>query len=192
MKLRTRTSIAALAIASVVGGGITGAVLTSPAVALAQTAEDQATDDTPSTSGDVVDREARRGSRFGGRLLGAASEDVANILGMTVDEIRDAVRAGSSVADLAAANGADLQQVIDLLVVQAQERLDEAVADGRLTAAEAAEKVAGIETRVTEMVNGEFAHAAREPGARGGGDVRGGPGEQPGAGEDLDSANTDA
>lgn len=191
MKLRTRTSIAALAVATVVGGGIAGAALTVPAPAFAQEAEDEATTEAPSVTSDGADEEGRCGSQFGGRLFGGASEDVAAILGVAVDELREAVRAGSSIADVAAENGADVQQVIDLLVVQAQERLDAAVAAGRLTADEAAEKAAEIETRITEMVNGELVRGGAGVGGRGDGDGRGGPGGTRGGGEDLGNAETD-
>ncbi len=186
MKLRTRTSIAAVAVASVIGGGVAGAVLTGPATALAQETEDESTTiaDGVTTLEDVLSglvsegvitqeqadavgeaiREARpmRGHRHsGGGFLRGASEDVAAIIGVTVDELGEALRSGSSLADVAAENGADAQEIIDLLVAEAQERLDTAVENGRLTEDEAAEKAAELETRITEMVNGELERGQR-------------------------------
>lgn len=195
MKFRTRTSIAAVAVASVIGGGVAGAVLTGPAAAIAQ--ETEADDDAAVVSegfqtleevlADLVDegvitqqqadvvgerlQEARpeRGFRHGmGRgFIGGGLEDVAETLGMSVEDLGAALRDGSSIADIAAANSVDVQDVVDVLVAQAQERLDAAVADGHLTGDEAAERAAEIETRITEMVNGELEFGRRGGHGRG-------------------------
>jgi hypothetical protein len=54
---------------------------------------------------------------------------------------------------VAEANGVDVQKVIDALVAEAQAHLDEEVAEGDLTQAEADAKKAALVERVTEMVN---------------------------------------
>lgn len=195
MKIRTRTSIAAVAIASVVGGGAAGAVLSGPATAFAQEAEDEGsalTEDASSledvlaelvadgtitqTQADSVataieEAGALRGHghrHHRGGFIGDG-EELATILGMTTDELSEALRSGSSIADIAAENSVDVQEIIDLLVAQAQERLDTAVAEGRLTADEAAEKSSELATRITEKVNGEFEGRGRGNGGPGGG-----------------------
>ena len=60
-----------------------------------------------------------------------------------------------SIADIATANGVDVQTVIDTLVTEAQEHLDLAIENGRLTAAEAATKLDDLNERITARVNGE-------------------------------------
>lgn len=188
MKFRTRTSIAAVAVASVIGGGVAGAVLTAPAAALAQETgvEDDGTviADGFQTLEDVLSelvdegvitqeqadavgerlQEARpqRGFRgMGHGPIGGALEDVAEVLGLTVEDLSAALMDGSSLADAAAESNVDVQDVIDVLVAQAQEHLDQAVADGRLTADEATERAAEIETRITDMVNGDVDFGGR-------------------------------
>ena len=46
-----------------------------------------------------------------------------------------------------------MQEVVDELVGELQERLDNAVADGRFDQAEADEKAADAEAKITDMVN---------------------------------------
>lgn len=93
-----------------------------------------------------TEERGRRGHHRGQRNLSV----VTDILGVTADELRTELRAGNSLADVA---GADTGAVIDALVAQANERLDAKVADGSITAEEAAEKAEGIVDKVTEKVN---------------------------------------
>lgn len=102
----------------------------------------------------LPERDGHHGHR-GHRGPGMDGEVVAGLLGIDAEELRDALRDGQSIADLADANGVDVQTVIDALVDEAQGHLDLAVEDGRLTEAEAAEKAATIEERITAHVNGE-------------------------------------
>ena len=115
---------------------------------------------------DETGERGRRGHHRGARNLSV----VTDILGMTSEELRAELRAGNSLADIA---GADTDAVIDALVAAANERLDAKVADGSITAEEAAERAAGIEDKVTEKVN-----TVRT--ARGDGEGRRGPGGQAG------------
>lgn len=96
-----------------------------------------------------------RGGHRGHRGPGMDGEVVAGLLGIEAEELRDALRDGQSIADLATANGVDVQTVIDALVAEAQGHLDLAVENGRLTEEEAAEKAADLEARITARVNGE-------------------------------------
>jgi hypothetical protein len=108
---------------------------------------------------------------------GAGLETVAEFLGISVDDIRAALEEGQTLADVAADNGSSAQALIDELVAEAEERLDQAIADGRLDEAEKADKLAEITERVTDMVNGEF-EFGRPGGERG--PRPGGPGRGPG------------
>lgn len=90
-----------------------------------------------------------------GRHPGMDGEVVAELLGIDAVELRAALREGQSIADLAEANGVDVETVIDALVDEAERHLDLAVEDGRLTEAEADERLADITERITDRVNGE-------------------------------------
>jgi hypothetical protein len=83
---------------------------------------------------------------------GFDGEVLAELLGIDVAELREQLRGGASIADIAEANGVDLQTVIDALVAEASEHLDLAVESGRLTQEEADEKLADVTERITEMV----------------------------------------
>lgn len=104
------------------------------------------------------DRPGRRGHR-----LGNVSEVVTEVLGLEAEELREQLRAGNSLADIAETQGVELEVLISALVDEAQDKIDEAVADGKLSADEAAERLEDIEERVTARVNGE-----RPEGRRGG------------------------
>ena len=77
----------------------------------------------------------------------------AEALGLTGSELNEELRAGKSIAQVAQERGVDVQVVIDARVTAHTERIDEAVAEGRLTEEQAAEKKAALAERVTEMVN---------------------------------------
>ncbi|WP_139492566.1 hypothetical protein [Brevibacillus dissolubilis] len=88
---------------------------------------------------------------FGGHG-GFASEELATLLNLDQDALKEQLQSGKSLAEIAEAQGVTKQAVIDLLVSEHQARLDQAVTDGKLTAEKAAEMKTDMETRVTEMV----------------------------------------
>lgn len=90
-----------------------------------------------------------------GHRPGMDGEVVADLLGIEASELRSALRDGQTIADLAEANGIDVQTVIDALVAEVEGHLDLAVADGRLTEDEAVERLADVTERITARVNGE-------------------------------------
>lgn len=92
----------------------------------------------------------------------------ATALGMTEAELRTELEAGNSIAQVAKAKGVALQTVIDALVAKQQAHIAEHVAEGKLTQAEADEKLANLEARVTEMVNKTGLPMKGGPGGRGG------------------------
>jgi polyhydroxyalkanoate synthesis regulator phasin len=88
-------------------------------------------------------------------------QELLSLLGVTEDELREAMRSGSTLADLAEEQGVARQDVIDLMVTQAQERIAAAVENGKLTQEEADEKLADITEVITDKVNnggGFFGH----------------------------------
>lgn len=105
---------------------------------------------------------------------------VAEFLGMEVDDFREALQEYDTLADLAAANGSSGSELISFLVGQAEERLDQAVEDGKIEQAEADEKLAEVTVKITEMVNSEIPEdAGRRRAGRGGPGEQGASGDQP-------------
>jgi DNA-binding CsgD family transcriptional regulator len=79
--------------------------------------------------------------------------EAATALGMTEAELMTELNAGKSVADVAKAKNIDLDTVIAKLTAAFKAHLDEEVASGKHTQAEADAKLAEFSTRVTTMVN---------------------------------------
>jgi DNA-binding CsgD family transcriptional regulator len=79
--------------------------------------------------------------------------DAAKVLGMTEAELKTELEAGKSIADVAKAKNIDLDTVIAKLTAAFKAHLDEEVASGKHTQAEADAKLAEFSTRVTTMVN---------------------------------------
>jgi hypothetical protein len=83
-------------------------------------------------------------------------DEAADAIGIDDDELLDALREGQTIAEVAESNGVDPQTVIDAIVASAQERLDEAVADGDIDQDDANERRADLTERITEFVNEGF------------------------------------
>jgi hypothetical protein len=84
---------------------------------------------------------------------GVGSEALTDLLGLDAEELRTQLRDGSTLADIATAQGVEVQAVIDELVAEVEERTTNAVENGRIDQAEADEKLAEAEARITDMVN---------------------------------------
>lgn len=110
------------------------------------------------------DEEGRRGPRHGGA-------QIAEFLGIDPEDLRAQLQAGATPGEIADANGSSAQALIDFIVGEAQSRLDEAVANGDLTQAEADDRLARITERATTFVNegpqpGEGRHGRHHRGLR--------------------------
>jgi hypothetical protein len=128
------------------GGGVAGALLGTPSLSGAQDGtEDTTTDDTTASDGAGPGRFEHRGEG-----LAVAAEAI----GITEDELRTALADGQSIAQVAEAEGVDVQTVIDALVANGTERLEEAIAE--------------LPERMTELVNREGLPDRRGPGGPGG------------------------
>lgn len=77
----------------------------------------------------------------------------AEALDMTPQDLLAALREGQSIADIAAEQGVDTQVIVDAQLAQIQERLDQAVADGKITQQRADWMLSQAETRMTEMLD---------------------------------------
>jgi hypothetical protein len=95
------------------------------------------------------------GGRGGGGMFGRGpgSEALTELLGIDAETLHTQLHDGSTLAEIAQAQGVEVQQVIDTLVAEATERINGAVADGRIDQAEADEKLAELTDRITDMVN---------------------------------------
>lgn len=107
--------------------------------------------DTDTEESDTVDGEpdGRRGHRGGCNL-----EAAAQAIGIDEAELRSAVQDGQSIADVAEANDVEVDVVIDAMVEAKADHISEKVAEGRITQDEADEKLAELEARITDQVNG--------------------------------------
>lgn len=171
-----RKTIAVLATLTIVLGGFaTALIVQTPSVATAQETD---TSESPASTGieeilsdlveeDVISEgqadqilaalqqrlgEFRMGHRgFGGSHLATAAE----IIGIDIDTLREALRDGQTLAEVAEANGVSTQALIDGLVVEMNANLDEAIEDGKLTGEQAEEIRANAAERIESMVNGE-------------------------------------
>jgi hypothetical protein len=90
----------------------------------------------------------------------------AAYLGVEEDALRERLRDGDTLAEVAKDQGKPVDGLVTAIVAATTKRLDEAVAAGRITKAQRDEIVGGLKERTTAIVNGDF------PALRG----RGGPG----------------
>ena len=92
----------------------------------------------------------------------------ATYLGLSEEQLRTELESGKTLAQIATAHGKTPEGLVKALVDAASKKLDEAVAAGRLTRAEADSLLKGLEQRITDFVNGRFPRPFRDhPGMRG-------------------------
>jgi hypothetical protein len=89
----------------------------------------------------------------GGRGGIWADGEVAEFLGLTQEELRDALQGGATLESLLP-EGATVDQLVTIVVDDLEEHLADGVEDGRLTQAEADEKLAEATERITERITG--------------------------------------
>jgi hypothetical protein len=85
---------------------------------------------------------------FIGRL-----EAAAGYIGITEAQLRTELEGGKSLAQVATAHGKSVDGLIGALVAAAKEKLDNAVAAGRLTKAQETEMLSVLKDRITSAVN---------------------------------------
>lgn len=123
-----RTILGATAFSlALAGAGLTGALLGTPT---SSSAQDNSTETTDTASSSP---------RFEHRGDGLAA--AAGAIGISEDDLRTALADGQSIAQVAEANGVDVQTVVDALVAEATDRLETALAE--------------LPSRMTDLVNRE-------------------------------------
>ena len=181
-----KTIAAAVVAGSLAVGGLTGAALGAPGIAGATDLATAAAGDgagwvRDALAGLVTDgtidqeqadavaaalEEARpeRGERRGmGHPL--ALDAVSDALGVTEEELRTSLREGRTIADVAEAQGVELQAVVDAALEALEGRLAERVAAGHITQERADERIAEATERLPEVFSGELRFDG--PGRRG-------------------------
>lgn len=86
-------------------------------------------------------------------LMRALIRATADLSGLKPLEVREALIAGQSLAQVAAANGSSGEAVVDRVVGDARDLLDKAVERGRITREKADSALQRLTERATEMVN---------------------------------------
>lgn len=164
-------------IAGLLAGALVGAlVLGSASLALAAGPADATSPGLGIRLGEVV-RDA------GARLV----DIVADLTGLSVDEVEALRQDGSSIADIAESEGVSTDAVVDGALAVRQTLLDEKVADGTIdqaTADAALDRMADrIDTRITSTETGPFGAGSGGAGYGTGG--QGGHGAGMGTGDAL-------
>jgi polyhydroxyalkanoate synthesis regulator phasin len=112
-------------------------------------------------------------SGFGGHgghpWRGLALETAATALDMTEDELRTALQEdGATLAGIAEEQGVPVEDLVAALVEAAQERIAQAVEDGRISQEQADARLGDLEERITEWVNADLpGHLGHGHGGRG-------------------------
>ena len=155
--MRRDRLIGALALTgALVGGGVAGAVLGIPGISGAQSTTSEATTTTVAPNRGAMPPGERHFGRGRGGARGAEGAVLAKALGISETELRDQLRSGKTIAEVAKAKGVDVQKVIDALVSDASARIDQAVTDKHITAERAASIKEGLKDRITHVVNDGF------------------------------------
>jgi hypothetical protein len=135
--------LAAVAAPLLLGGLL---VVTQPDVSRA--AEGDATPAAPVTTG-----QATYGAGLGlglGRSMGGMITSLSDMLGIDVADLRAERQAGKSLADIAAANGVDKDQLVEKATTARQQLLEEKVAAGQITQEQADYCLENMQKRVEQ------------------------------------------
>jgi len=81
----------------------------------------------------------------------------ADKLGMTQSDLQTALASGKTVTDIAKEKGVDPQTIIDAYIAQLTTKLNEAVAGGTMTQAQADQRLEQAKTQVPEQLNNTWA-----------------------------------
>ena len=84
-------------------------------------------------------------------------------LGMSEADLREAID-DQTLADIAKEKGKSVSGLVKALVTAEEKKIDEAVADGRITKAQASELKSKLTERMQALVNGEHAEHGGRPG----------------------------
>ena len=161
--------------AAVAGAIIVGTLAAAP-VTFAQTPAPTAPAGT-ATAQTAKTRPSGRGGQRGGP--GAQLSVVAKALGIEESALQTELQAGKTISDVAASKGVALSVVSDAVLTEEKTRLSQAVTDGKLTQAQADERLANASTRINDMLT-KVMPARLQGGPRGPRQPSGAPAATPG------------
>lgn len=87
---------------------------------------------------------------------GAHLSAAASYLGLAVEQLRDRLEDGDTLAHVANDRGKPVDGLVQAMLAEKKNALDDAVKAGKLTKAERDDLVAGLTKRITDLVNGRF------------------------------------
>ncbi len=125
----------------------------------------------PHRFGDFGHRGGRPGGFGFGFHRGGHLSAAADYLGLTVPQLLQKLSGGTSLADVAKAQGKSVDGLKEAMLADAKTHLDQAVKDGMLTEAQATRMLNELKSRIDQIVKGTF----RGPGERREFHRRGGP-----------------
>jgi hypothetical protein len=143
--IATATTAAVLATSGVALAGATTGSSSSPSLNTPIAATAPAKDTNP-----LLRHRARVHLR---RLLRGAAGVVTKAIGIDRPTLRQELRNGKTIADIAGDHNVDPQTVADALVAAAMKRLDAAVTAGRITSERASKIEQRLPDRITKLVN---------------------------------------
>ncbi len=147
-----------------IAGLLLGVTLTGGAVAVATVAlpglAGAATDEAAATAvAETVPTAEGRGGRDGAlreklqERRGQAAAKVAEYLGMTAQELREELKAGKSLADIAVEQGKTRDELVAAMNEAAGARIDAAVAEGKITAEQGEKAKTKAAERIEKLVD---------------------------------------
>ena len=133
------------------------AIVAIPLIASAQNDTTEATEEISNEDNenskvdrDRPDREGK--NRKGFHVIG----EVIESLGLEKETLRAGIESGQTLGEIAEANGIASESVMETIVSLITDRLNEAVAEGKITGEEALEKAVHIQERAEKIVNSPF------------------------------------
>jgi len=131
-------------------GAVVAMVLAGLGVAGAQTG-----DSTTTTAPAGAEAPEESGRKHGRHVFKANLDTAADAIGISREDLLTQLGDGKSIAQVAQSKDVDVQKVIDAMVADAKEHLADAVRSGRLTQAQADERLEKVTEHTTEVVNRE-------------------------------------
>jgi hypothetical protein len=129
------------------------AIVGTLAVSLAESRSVYAQGGTVTEPGTAQNAVLEHGGGPRGGRGGANLSVVATALGMDEAALRTELQAGKTIAEVAASKNIALSVVTSALLEAEKTKLAQSVTNGKLTQAQADERLATAQTRITEMVN---------------------------------------
>jgi hypothetical protein len=108
-----------------------------------------------------------------GAIGAGVLDSVTGYLGLTQQQLVEKIMSGQTLAEIARAQGKSVAGLKQAIVGASKEKLDQAVADGHITAAQREEMLSELQSRVDDIVNGTLPHPFGGDGSRGFHEFRG-------------------